>query len=248
MITVKVNLKPFLSKMESLHQNQLPFAIALALTRTAKDVEAELKREITRVFVNPKKQTIEGTYIVPAKKTNLVARIGLKDKGGRAIAVSQYLAAEIKGGIRKIKRYEKALQFIGALPPGFVTAPGAAAKMDANGNMDSKQLFQILSFFKAFPENGYRKNMSAAGRNRMMKGKRGVGGYTYFVGSPKVGAMLGIWEVSTATREIRPVLIFIKEARYKPVFKFYEVARRIAIQRFPIQFGVAWRQALASRW
>ena len=50
--------------------------------------------------------------------------------------------------------------------------PGDAATLDQNGNMSAGQIVQIMSWFKAFGEQGYQANMRDGGRRLARDNKR----------------------------------------------------------------------------
>jgi hypothetical protein len=80
------------------------------------------------------------------------------------------------------------------------------------------------------------------------KGRRLV---EYFVGRPGGGRLpLGVWQRAASalagTKRIRPVAIFVEAPVYKVRFKFYEVAERVAHERFPKELEVAFQQAFAT--
>lgn len=107
---------------------------------------------------------------------------------------------------------------------------------------------QILSFFKAFPEAGYKANMTDKRRKQLAKGSRTRLGFAYFVGSPGNRLPLGIWQrvhmaMGTA---VKPVLIFVPEASYEAVFDFSYVAELTMKRRFNPHFEQAMEQAKRS--
>lgn len=217
-------------------------AIAAALTSTALQVVAAEKREMKDVFDRPLLTTINSVRSKPANRAKLRAVVYLDDFKGKQIPASKFLKAQVRGGVRAVKRYEKALQSAGVLPRGMVTVPGDAAKMDSSGNMQGGQLVQILAYFKAFPEVGYKANMTEKGRARLAKGSKKKLGYSYFVGTPGNRLPLGIYQrVSFAqgTSAIKPVLIFVASAVYQPRFDFYYVARSTVRKTFPANFRLA---------
>lgn len=236
-----------LQRMIDSAPDQLRFATAVALTRTAQDVKKAEEKEMRDVFDRPSPWTMNSLYVRPATKQTLEAEIWIKDFAAKATAPASYLLPQIKGGGRRLKRFERALQANGALPAGFRAVPGDAAKLDANGNMDRGQIVQILSYFKAFPEAGYKANMSDKRRERMARGSKTQLGYSYFVGRPGDRLPLGVWQrvrlaMGTA---VRPVLIFVTEASYEAIFDFTYVADLTMRKNFNKHFADAF--ALAKR-
>ena len=77
-----------LDRALSVLEKQIPFATALALTWTAKDVEQALKDSLPQTFTIRSNYTERGIRITPAKKSNLAAEVG---------SLSPYMEAQVVG-------------------------------------------------------------------------------------------------------------------------------------------------------
>jgi len=227
---------------------QIRYATAVALTQTAKNVEEAERKEMRDVFDRPTPNTLTSIYVKSATASSLTSVVGIKDFAGKGIAASKYLASQIKGGSRRMKRFEKALQSVGALPEGYRAVPGSAARMDGYGNMQGGQIVQILSFFKAFPEAGYKANMSDKRRASLAKGTKKKPGFAYFVGRPGDRLPLGIWQRFKFANgsAIKPVIIFVPSAIYEAVFAFEYVARKTVERTWEAEFNKAMAMALST--
>ena len=144
-----------------------------------------------------------------------------------------------------MKRFERALQRAGYLPDSWFAIPGDGAKLDRYGNMARSQIIQILSALKAFGEQGYTANRSAA------SSKRNRNQPEFFAIKPnqrRGGLVPGVWQRYKFAQgnAVKPVLIFVSGAKYRVRFKFHDVARRIANREFGPQFKLALGQALAT--
>ena len=248
MIQVKVHgLESLKSKLASVPR-QIAYATAPALTRTAKAVEEKQKREMRDVFDRPTPYTLSSTYTKPATKGKLVAEVGLKNFASKATPAVKFLQAQVRGGSRRMKRFEKALQAVGAMPAGFRAVPGEAAQRDQYGNMKPSQIVQILSWFKAFPEMGYRANMSAKRRASLQKGSKTKQGFAYFAGSPGDRLPEGIWQrfQFASGSAIKPVIIFVRHANYQGIYDFEYVSRKVAERELPDQINAAVAEALRT--
>jgi len=243
-ISVKANIDSTIRWLNDVQRSQVPHAQAVALTRTAKLVQAAEIAEIRRTFDRPTQYTLGSVFMKPATKSRPVAKVWLKSKldAGKGTAAEDYLLPQIEGGARKLKRFERALQAVGAMPPGYFAVPGSAAKLDSAGNMDRGQIVKILSYFRAFPEAGYRANITA--RRKAALARRGD---AYFIGQPR-GAPLGIWyrRTSALGSAIKPVIIFVTRPTYQKLFRFFEVASRVIRTEFPGQFRIALAEALRT--
>jgi hypothetical protein len=230
-------------------RQQLPFATAVALNKTAELVQAAEVKEMRDVFDRPTPYTLNSLYVKRATKSNLEAEVKLKDDVYKGTPAAKYLLPEIVGGLRRLKRFEKALQSVGAMPPGYFAVPGAAAKVDQFGNLDRGLIVQVLSYFKAFSAAGYHANITAARREKIARGTKKKIGYEYFVGAPAGGKLpLGIWQRFHLGHgsAIKPIIIFMPHAIYREVFDFQYVADRVVAKNFAGEFDKAFAMAIAT--
>lgn len=249
MISIKHDLGDLIGKMNDLEKRQLPFATSLAINRTAQKVKQAEEREMKDVFDRPTPYTLSSVFMKPSTKASLAAVVGLKDRATKAVPASKFLRAQITGGSRHLKKYEVALRSVGALPPGYFTVPGEAATLDAYGNIARSQVIQILSFFRAFPDAGYRANSTEATRAKMARGTKRKMGASYFVGSPGDGKLpLGIWMRvhSGFGSALRPILIFVPHAQYQPIFDLSFVAETVIKKEYPAEFSRALAEAVRT--
>lgn len=237
---------------------QVRNAAVQALNWTAADARDEVQREMRRVFDRPTPYTIRGVGVWRATAADPIARVGLKDAAGKGTAAADFLLPQVYGGARGVKRFERALQRIGALPAGWVAVPASGAQLDAYGNMNRGQIVQILAALQAFGEQGYKANMDAKGRARLAKGsKRSYGreyvvshgrGWRHGTGSWKHGRNqhlpAGVWmrQGGGLGTSLRPVLIFVRGAQYKPRLQFHRVVVEFARRELPLKFDRAMRQ------
>jgi hypothetical protein len=247
-INVSSNTEAVIAQMNA-RRDQVPFATALALTRTAAVVKDAEVREMRDVFDRPTPYTLNALYMKPATKSNLQAVVWLKADTSKGTPADKYLTPQIRGGARSLKRFERALAAVGALPPDYMALPGAAAKLDSYGNMDRGQIVQLLSYFKAFPEMGYRANITDARKAKLARGTKSRLGFVYFVGRPAGGKLpLGIWQRFNFGHgsAIKPIMIFVPSVLYNAVFDFDYVAKNTIAREFPVQFRQALIEAQAS--
>ena len=104
-------------QLQRLEERELPFAMALAATRTAKASQAAIKNEINRVFDRPTPWIQNSTYVLAAKKSDPTAIVYAREWGGTPAPVT--LTPQIEGGQRQYKRSEGALRAGGYLPNGW---------------------------------------------------------------------------------------------------------------------------------
>lgn len=186
-----------------------------------------LREHMSSLFDRPTSWVLNSIRYTKATRSNLVAKIDLDRWGNKqAVSVAQVLKAQINGGNRNLKRSEVALSRIGVLPSGMYVVPGSGAQMDKNGNMAASQIVQILSWFRAFGEQGYSANMKDAGRDRLGRGskKKGRYGFAYFALQKPHGKLRpGIYQrfKTQFGYAVKPVMLFVRTPTYKKRFDFY---------------------------
>jgi hypothetical protein len=232
-----------MSRLSADARRQIPFATALALTRTAKAAEKDLRNEIRTEFDRPTPYIQRGTFIVPAKKNNLQAEVGMidKPKGTNNASPAVYVREQFGGGVRGQKPYERALQAIGALPPGWTAQPAAGIKLDRYGNPDRRTITETLGALKrgvsVFAGKGKRASM--------------VG---YFVVKPgatdarvrhlKPGVYRRIQRGNE--RAVQPLFVFAQSARYQQRIDLLRLGQQTINREFSVQFNAALTRALGS--
>lgn len=226
--------------------NRLPITTAVALTHTAKDVQAAIRAEMVRVFDRPQPYTLSSTFLKAATKNKLEARVWLKDNpSGKGTPADRYLQPQIDGGVRGQKGMERLLQARGLLRPGHVAVPAAGAVLDENGNVKRSQIIQILSQLKLQRGSGYESRKSNSAASRRTISRQGV---TYFaIRDSSTGLKPGIYLKRTFAQgsAVRPVFIFVSKANYAPRLKFFEVGGDTARARFPAHFNLQADKTIA---
>ena len=215
---------------------QLKNAAADALNDTAFMLRREMQAEMGRVFERPTPYILRSVQVRKATAIKMQAEVGPEYMGGKGVDPEKVLAAEVRGGRRRDKRSEAALRRVGILPPGYVTAipetpfPGSD---DGRGNVRGPFITQLLSYFAAFGEQGYRANMTQkrkdklANIGRTANGYKTINGVQYFI-SP-AGGMKGVSDRKNKAQHlapgiwarsgmhgyiVRPVLMFVSLPSY----------------------------------
>jgi len=251
---VRGDLRAITQHLNRMHREQVPYATAVSLTRTAKFVQGEMAREIGRVFDRPKSYTQGATWVRPATKQNLAAEVLIKDQAFKSAPPIKWLAAEIYGGVRKHKAFELLLIRSGVMPANMYAVPTKAAPMDAYGNMQTAEINRLLSDVRA--RRDPLQNATAASKGRRIR-SRTKAAYFYFstypVNSRTRHLAPGIYKRTAASGMvgpvrvgIKPVLLFVRAPRYRQRLRFHQIADQVARMRWPIEFQLAMRQALAT--
>jgi hypothetical protein len=241
-VNVKSDSRALLRALQG-NQKQIAIATSIALTKTAKQIEREEYAEIKRVFDRPTKYTLSGLFVKPSTKTNLEARIGIKNQANRGTPAEKYLQPNIVGGARNTKRFERAFISKGIMPQGYKAVPGAGAKLDAFGNVPAKYILQLINYLST------NKQTPNVATKRFIKGqaKQLAGaGLTYFVNNKQGNLPLGIYQRTSfaSGSSIKPIFIFVKQVNYKQRYNFQGKADAIAKQFFPLYLKESVQQSL----
>lgn len=228
-------------------------AQAKALTDTAFKVRGAMKDEFKSVFDRVTPYILKSVYVKPATPDNLVAIVEPTYYGEKGADPQQVLRAQEQGGTRRDKRSEVALRRVGILPPGFQTTlprspfPGSD---DGMGNIKGSFVVQLISYFQAFGEQGYRANMTNKRKANLKKGSAKQTGRRYFVAYGKLrdgsretksGELdqrvrnlgPGIWAASgTGSCNIQPVLMFVRTPTYKPRISLERIGKAADVDNY----------------
>jgi hypothetical protein len=251
MITIK--MVGSAARMLQTQQKQVRFAMLTAMNQTAFAIRAELAKRMPAELDRPKPSTLKSIQVEKAKKEDLTAVIRYK-KSGEGVPSDRFLPHNVTGGGRPDKRSELMLSAAGLLPDGMQTVPGAAAQLDAYGNMSRGQIVSILSFFKTFGQARWKETRTGraggvAGdllnSTRMNRAARSRSNKVYFVvmpGDPRLPA--GIWQ--RQNKSAKPILMFVRRGRYQPRIKMKETGRLVVKRDFNRLFDAAYSRALAT--
>ena len=134
-ITIPINSRAAVRALNKIQKKQLPFAIASALTFTAKQAAKDSARATTKYLDRPTPFTKKGFGITPAKKTKHQAFVFIKDQQAK------YMRYQISGGPRLPKR--KAI----LVPTRNLT------DINRYGNMQRSKIKQMLRHPAVFSAN-----------------------------------------------------------------------------------------------
>lgn len=209
---------------------QIKQASVQAINDTAFKARKDMQAEMRAVFDRPTNYIVSSVKVEQATLTNGVATVVPTYKGGKGIEPTKVLAAEVYGGPRRLKRAEVALQRAGILPAGYFTVPGGGAKplFDQYGNLKASFIVQLLTYFKAMGEQGYKANMSDKRKAKLANKGRSAGGFVtingveYFVAFGKLRGgktehlAPGIWSrTGVHGVDVKPILMFVKQPSYR---------------------------------
>lgn len=240
-----------LRQLHGMTGEQAARAYAKALNDTGFEIRRAMQDEMRAVFDKPTDYILRSPRVKMATAARLSVTIEPAYMGGKGVDPQKILNAQSWGGRRSDKRSEVALRRAGILPTGLQTAiptspyPGSD---DGRGNLKGSFLVQIISYFQAFGEQGYRANMTDKRKRSIHKGTKRAAGRRYFVinadGGQKVWTVVGgepvfkssgrrshlapgIWAASgSGGVDVRPVILFVKQGNYQPRLDMDKVAKR----------------------
>lgn len=216
-------------------------AIADALNHTANQVRQALQADMASVFARPTPFTVNALRVLNATPSSLQAAVWVKDEKARnskGMAPEDWIAPQVYGGARAVKKSEELLRRQGILPPGRFIVPGKGARLDAYGNISRGHLLQILSGLKTLNRDGYTADASARWRSFRKGHER-----AFFV-LRRGRVPIGIAERRGKRMEV--VLAFVSEPSYTPRLDFHGVAERVATDRLPANLDKALLDALSG--
>jgi hypothetical protein len=220
--------------------NQAAYAGMLGLNRTAEAARAELMWAMNQAFDKPTPWVLNSLRVRYATKSKMLARIAYQDKakdnseGGEA--ARSMLEPHVNSGARRYKAVEVRLYRSNILPAGWNAVPGAGAELDAYGNMRPGQVSQLLNVLGTYTEEGYNKANSKT-VDKLKKGnkKKGTYGFEYWINrpgnnSPGKHIPPGIYKriITGFGTSLKPILIFVKGAKYKQRLDFFGITQRVA--------------------
>lgn len=232
--------------MRDFSERRAAAAMATAFSKTAADIKAAALAKLPQVFDRPSPWTMNSMYVRGATVQNLTARVWFKEDAGKGgTPAARYLLPQVEGGSRRTKRYEVALQAIGALPSGWQTVPGAGAQLDAYGNPAVGQIIQILSQLRITMTAGHQRNMSFDARKAIQAQKK-AGGRFFVVPVGTKGALPGVYQREFMGRTVTPVLVFVQASAYRKRFDFHTLSRQVAEESLPLHLREAVRVHMAN--
>lgn len=232
---------------------RMRLAVAIALTKTAVLVRAAERREMQDVFDRPTPFTLNSVFVKPATAANPEARVNIKNDFGGSRSALSWLRWQIRGGLRTLTGFEKALVRAGAMDGGDRSVPGKFARLNAFGNMSPGQMQQILSQLRietgragsvrtmarlSFNDTG-KQRKATQGKIRRAYAKAGgqFVAFPYGRGNLRPGLYL---VPQTSGRKAPPklVLLFVSKAEYEAGrFDFDYVAQIVVRRELPLQLS-----------
>lgn len=253
-------LEPVKRLMDRLSRGKLQDASVKAVNDTGFEVRRAMQGEMGSVFDRPTDYILRSPRLVMATRERPTGVIEPAYRGGKGIEPQKILKANALGGRRRDKRSEVALRRAGILPNGYQTAIPASpfpGSEDGHGNIKGSFLVQLLSYFRAFGEQGYRANMSDARRKALLTrggakarqagptiGRRYIVAYGQLRGGARwtqkgendqraSNLAPGIWALVGRTgADVRPVLMFVRAGDYTVRLDLDKIGQRADVENY----------------
>lgn len=243
-------------KLDEAKLKQIPFALANALTITAGQSKDALQLEIRDVFDKPTpwiQRSIR--FSRTSKKGPFFVYVFLSEDNEKGIPPVKILRAHVRGGQRRQKRHERSMALgglFGEEGDGY-TRPASrtrGARLNQYGNLSGPKYQSILSRLKLLNTEGSDQNETTRSKVRNKNKNRAE----YYVGEGD--RWRGVWErygpnqgkrgKTILPRKRRPVLIFIKKARYEDRFDIKFVVETTFNKNMSKNFGFALARAIKT--
>lgn len=209
-IRVQVNSSGTERMLNDLQRRKIPTATAIALTRTAKELQRILEREVDQVFDRPVAFTKRAFAIKPATRSNLEAVVFAKKRQ------AEYLLPQITGGRRTPKRFEQRFGSETNSPNSYWVA-GAATRLTVSGNISLATVKRIAT--------------------KLKKERRDI---FFGQPSPSLPFGLWERTGKRAGAGLKPILIQIQAPTYRKRLDLQAIANRHAQRIFNREFARAW--------
>ena len=246
-LSMKNNFKALETTMAALARDLPTKAARVALTRTVAMARVDVMAEMRKVFVEPTPFTMNAIRYEMATRDSPEAKVFVSDDAAKGLSPRKYLLAEMEGGMRGMKRSERALVSSGLMSASQRLMPGHGLDLNQFGNIPGPRMVQILSKLAAFGQQGYRANVSDKTKKRLKRAKlaagrmanspngaRQYGGTDIFVGhSKRGGEAIGVYQL-VGRGEVKPILAFVDKAPvYKKRFDFHGTVAKSAAANWP---------------
>jgi hypothetical protein len=226
-------------------EKQVNYAASRALNTAAYAINARLKTDMASTFKGgATAYTLSAFSVLKADKNNLTAEVGLRTdapKGG-GTNYSKALQHLFKSGGRDYKKIEGFLSGHKLLPTGLAIAPGDAMQLDRYGNMNRRQLTEIMTMLIARPTN--MRVWRKTGRGKTAKA------VDYFVILPGAKSKLhpGIYKrIETGkTSAIDCMIMYVNPVNYRKFIDLEKLGREVVDKTLQPDFDKELQAAIGS--
>ncbi len=243
MLTVNVSgdISRALRRLGALGE-QAPYAAALAVNHTGRQVTQAVIAEMGRVFDRPTRYALKSFVLKKrATKTDLVAVCGLRDvlSSKSRLSPAELLGHHFTGGPRARTGLERYLSSWSLIGTGEYVVPGAGARLDQYGNMSRGQIQQIISQLRI----GIDPAQNTSKSRRSQRNVRQAGRIFWSRGNtlPR-----GAWIDQGRGVGVRPLLVVTSKPSYGKRIDLGRIGAEVCRREFNPAFTEAMRKAMAS--
>lgn len=165
-LKITTNIPEKVGKLALLTDLQFRYAVAQAMTDSAKAGQKAITDSMSRYIDRPTPFTQRSTYVSFANPNKLRAEVGFKQFATKGTPAGKYLSAMARGGDRSQKRSETILRNAGAIGRSQYIVPRREWQGDPYGNVPRGTMTMVLSQLKAFNTAGATLNASNSARSR----------------------------------------------------------------------------------
>lgn len=228
---IRSNAREISRWLDDTQKKQIPFATVLAMTLTARDIQAGEISVMNKVFDRPTPYAINALKVTPATKRTMIASVSFREGVTGRTDAKRFLNPEVHGGARSRKSSER--QMAGLMSGRKFFVPDRSLARDAYGNVPGSLFVKILSQLKVSRDATQNATNSSKSKNKRKA-------ESYFV--PKGSNML----LRRNGKQVTPVLNFVVAPSYRKRFPFYETAEKIYMDKYNVNFEVAFQRAMAT--
>lgn len=240
-IGVKHNVNDTIRMLDDRFRKQVSYAAAVAITSTAKLGQKAVQDDMREKFDRPTRTTIKGVIIKSARKSDLTAKVFIKDYpfSKNPYSLAQILSHQFTGGPRIRKVLETRFEQVGLITGNEYLVPGAGARLDRYGNISRGQIQQIMSQMRvgldlyAYASNSKRsqRNQDRAGRMFWSRGDKHL--------------QRGVW-LRVSKYRLKPVLLVVRRPQYRKLIDMQQIVQRVVDRNFDNEFRKALDNALST--
>lgn len=218
-IDVTANLEPLITKLEMLGSRQLPFSIALTLTRTAQQAQQEIIGELPSRFTIRRDWILKGVLFEKANKTTLTAMVYDRD---------EFMLKQEVGGTR-----------VNIEGRPYMAIPLDTARA---GNAHGALVRPKYKIGNLGPISSPKKRVPGA-KAFFIQAKDGRA-YIFYRERP--GKRRGGRGGADTTAGAFPIYVLKAEAKYKDRFEFYKTVKKVVDDNLEKNFEKAVQDALKT--
>lgn len=165
-LSITTNIPEKVGKLALLTDLQFRYAVAQAMTDSAKAGQRAITDSMSRYIDRPTPFTQRSTYVSFANPNRMRAEVGFKQFATKGTPAGKYLSPMARGGDRPAKRSESVLRGAGAIGRGQYIVPRREWQTDPYGNVHRGTMTMMLSQLKAYQGSLSYLNASNSARSQ----------------------------------------------------------------------------------